>query len=337
MACARRTSCAVNGPATGHPQRVARPEPPDDERRRVRRGLDRQPAVGRGRRHRLGIERRALRRTAAQRRLQQRHRRARRPWRRAGGRLISGGSSDHNSGVRRDTLLDVFRDLLSPRRASSSSTTTATGAQPHVRGGRPRGARVRGAPGRRRPAARRHGRLLGREPPEWIAATGAACSRASSSSPSTTGRRPDFVRTVRRLVQARVLVVGDDVPSIPRRRACPERCAASGASPISTGRRRPDAGVPITRDDITQIIFTSGATAEPKGVVIRHRNVLANIVPVEREIAKYRPTRAVSPAPLPEPAAAQPHVRPVDGHQHSADGAGTVIFTRSFNPHDIVA
>jgi len=46
--------------------------------------------------------------------------------------------------------------------------------------------------------------------------------------------------------------------------------------------------VAITRDDVAEIIFTSGATAEPKGVVITHRNVLANIVPVEGEILKYR-------------------------------------------------
>src|SRR5438132_2410094 len=31
-----------------------------------------------------------------------------------------------------------------------------------------------------------------------------------------------------------------------------------------------------------------GATAAPKGVVITHRNILANIVPVEREVLKYR-------------------------------------------------
>ncbi len=95
--------------------------------------------------------------------------------------------------------------------------------------------------------------------------------------------------------------------------------------------------VPITRDDVIQIIFTSGATAEPKGVVIRHRNVLANIVPVEREVMKYRkyarpfhPLRFVNLLPL--------------SHMFGQSMAsnippmvrGTVIFTRSFNPHDIL-
>jgi long-chain acyl-CoA synthetase len=43
----------------------------------------------------------------------------------------------------------------------------------------------------------------------------------------------------------------------------------------------------IGRDDILQIVFTSGTTAEPKGVVITHGNVLANIAPLEREIQNY--------------------------------------------------
>ena len=37
-----------------------------------------------------------------------------------------------------------------------------------------------------------------------------------------------------------------------------------------------------------QIVFTSGTTAEPRGVVISHGNILANLEPLEREIGKYR-------------------------------------------------
>ena len=45
--------------------------------------------------------------------------------------------------------------------------------------------------------------------------------------------------------------------------------------------------VAIGRDDILQIVFTSGTTAEPKGVVITHGNVLANIAPLELEMQRY--------------------------------------------------
>ncbi len=45
--------------------------------------------------------------------------------------------------------------------------------------------------------------------------------------------------------------------------------------------------VEISRNDPLEIIFTSGTTAEPKGVVISHGNVLANLEPLEQEIAKY--------------------------------------------------
>ena len=87
-----------------------------------------------------------------------------------------------------------------------------------------------------------------------------------------------------------------------------------------------------------QIIFTSGATADPKGVVIRHRNVLANIVPVEREVLKYRkyarpfhPLRFLNLLPLSH-MFGQSMASSIPPMVH-----GIVIFTRSFNPHDVLS
>jgi len=44
----------------------------------------------------------------------------------------------------------------------------------------------------------------------------------------------------------------------------------------------------VTLDAPFQIVFTSGTTSEPRGIVHTHRNVLASLDPIEREIGKYR-------------------------------------------------
>jgi long-chain acyl-CoA synthetase len=61
----------------------------------------------------------------------------------------------------------------------------------------------------------------------------------------------------------------------------------------------------ISRNQIAEILFTSGTTAEPRGVVLTHGNFLANLEPLERGIDPYRkyekwmhPLRFVSLVPL---------------------------------------
>src|SRR5262249_2961355 len=94
--------------------------------------------------------------------------------------------------------------------------------------------------------------------------------------------------------------------------------------------------VAITRQDVAEIMFTSGATAEPKGVGITHANVLANTVPIEREVLKYRkwgrpfyPLRFLNLRPLSHMfgqamATFIPPMLP-----------GVVVFMRGYNPVDV--
>src|SRR5205807_6974246 len=60
-----------------------------------------------------------------------------------------------------------------------------------------------------------------------------------------------------------------------------------------------------TRSTIAEILYTSGTTAEPRGVVLTHGNFLANLEPLERGIEEYRkyerwlhPLRFVTLVPL---------------------------------------
>ena len=145
---------------------------------------------------------------------------------------------------------------------------------------------------------------------------------------------PDFLRRVAVIVKARVLLAGSEVTLDDVRDAAPMVWPLADLDWNDTSAI-PDAGV--TRDDVAEIIFTSGATAEPKGVVITHRNLLANIVPVEREILKYRkyarpfsPIRFLNLLPL--------------SHMFGQSMAtfvppmlaGKVVFIHGYNPNEIV-
>lgn len=50
----------------------------------------------------------------------------------------------------------------------------------------------------------------------------------------------------------------------------------------------PFSSPPIQRTDPVEIVFTSGTTSEPRGVVLTHGNLLANLEVLEKEINRYR-------------------------------------------------
>jgi len=172
--------------------------------------------------------------------------------------------------------------------------------------------------------------------PEWVAAFWGCLIRGVVVVPIDYRSSQDFLHRVSRIVSAKLILIGQDVP-IPRE---PPHAPLWKLHELEWPEGEPPTVEPvaITRDTTAEIIFTSGATAEPKGVVITHRNVLANIVPVEKEVLKYRkwarpfhPIRFLNLLPLSHMfgQAMATFVPPMLG--------GVVMFMRGYNPVDIVS
>jgi long-chain acyl-CoA synthetase len=169
--------------------------------------------------------------------------------------------------------------------------------------------------------------LYGENRPEWIIALWGCLLEGVIAVPIDYRSSAEFVERVDAIVGARAILVGDEV-SLPDSPKIWKLGTLAGGSPGPAAS--------IQKDQIAEIIFTSGATAEPKGVLITHRNILANIVPVEREVRKYlkyagpfSPIRFLNLLPLSHMfgQAMATFIPPML--------AGQVVFMRGFNPGEI--
>jgi long-chain acyl-CoA synthetase len=175
--------------------------------------------------------------------------------------------------------------------------------------------------------------LWGTNSAEWIAVFWGCVLRGTVVVPLDDIATPDFFLRVHQQVNAKLLVASrhheqqsvstlilEDLSEVLALRS-------SSVYPIT----------PLDPADILQIVFTSGTTADPKGVVISHGNVLANLAPLESEIGNYlkyerfvHPVRFLNLLPL-------SHVfgqflgmflPPLFG--------GTVVFQETLKPSDVL-
>jgi long-chain acyl-CoA synthetase len=125
--------------------------------------------------------------------------------------------------------------------------------------------------------------LWGPNSAAWVAAFLGCANRGVIAVPMDDGASPDFAVRVFRQVNARLLVCSRDhgQPGLPTLFFEDFQSALSAQSPAALASEN------VGSDDPLEIVFTSGTTAEPKGVVISHGNVLANVAPLEQRIAGY--------------------------------------------------
>lgn len=153
---------------------------------------------------------------------------------------------------------------------------------------------------------------------EWVAAFWGCLLRGAVAVPMDEGATPDFAARVGKDAEVRLVIssrqkaaLGDAIPRLALEDLADTVGHPHGHLMTRTPGEAPKpvyqmlADEPITRKHLAEILFTSGTTAEPRGVVLTHGNFLANLEPLERGIDPYRkyekwfhPLRFVSLVPL---------------------------------------
>ena len=127
--------------------------------------------------------------------------------------------------------------------------------------------------------------LWGENSGEWVAAFLGCLFRGVVAVPMDAIADNNFAGRVAQQVGVRLVVLGRSLslpdPQIP---AISFDWLSSDLGEAPTGAFSP---LPLVRDDPVEIVFTSGTTSEPRGVVLTHGNLLANLEPLESEIAHY--------------------------------------------------
>lgn len=133
--------------------------------------------------------------------------------------------------------------------------------------------------------------LWGANSAEWIGAFFGCLLRGVLAVPLDFAGAPDFAARVVQDVSPR-LIVGDHslIQSLPQHLESFDipwltlygLAAQLPAEPNFT------VSTAVTKDTPFQIVFTSGTTSEPKGIVHTHANVLSSVRPIEHEMHKYR-------------------------------------------------
>lgn len=125
--------------------------------------------------------------------------------------------------------------------------------------------------------------LWGENSPEWTAAFFGCVLRGVLPVPVDVGSPAEFVRRVVAEVSPKLILADAGKLSVfSNTESVLPLEEAAGMITQRSGR-----AVELSESDPLQIVFTSGTTGEPKGVVHTHKNVLASLRPIERELQKY--------------------------------------------------
>ena len=149
--------------------------------------------------------------------------------------------------------------------------------------------------------------LWGPNSARWIASFWGILLRGAIVVPMDSAASPDFVQRVINDAGVKLILRDSQQAELP---GAPPSMVINDlrdvvATPPPPFETSLDPGEASTRSTMAEILYTSGTTGEPRGVVLTHGNFLANLEPLERGIDPYRkyerwlhPLRFVSLVPL---------------------------------------
>jgi long-chain acyl-CoA synthetase len=172
--------------------------------------------------------------------------------------------------------------------------------------------------------------------PEWVAAFFGCLLRGVIAVPLDSHSAPAFYSSVAEQTQPKLMLYSGNPPDIvdsglPRIRL-EQLCEGVAHYPADPYPVRD-----ISEDDIVEIIYTSGTTGDPKGVCITHRNLIANIRPLETFVRRYiKWERFVHPIRLLELLPLSHVFGQLTALFLSQLVRGEVFFQESLNPSEII-
>jgi long-chain acyl-CoA synthetase len=128
--------------------------------------------------------------------------------------------------------------------------------------------------------------LCGENSAEWAAAFWGCLLRGVVVVPLDKDSTPEFALSVQQQTAAKLVFASHEATAVSQLNL-PLIQLEDLIDSVSANQPEPMCAGDLDENTLAQIIFTSGTTSIPQGVMLTHGNLLANLLPIEAEIGKY--------------------------------------------------